>query len=584
MSHYSTRKRLVHILFGGSAIWLGTTFCSPLAATDLELPPTPASAPDALASPESTLVSSAVPATPVEGDTPTHWDTGPTPDECAGENEYVWEDEYSDEFYSKYDYASSEETYASDASQHATRPESEQASCSDPTSEGCDEACCGKSAYESADEYAYETETNVAEEAADTEEKAGDDFWYDEEEYCYEDEYDCGDEAELSTPEVSQPEEPAVAENLNSDVEDEFSYEFDDYEMYYSYEGNRAEAVEESGDAEEVAEEVAEPSKSEWEDYYYEDEYQYYHAEYEGDSEAVAEDQVAEDQVAEEMSAEETMMQEAQSEEMWAEEYGYDGYEYQADHEDYEYDSYEDDYDCEFGMEDEYEMEAASEEAADVTEQAFEKAGATEQYGNEYDIPSEWMEAEPELDLDLLRQQPADLLEESDIELIQSLRQVSEEPAAVRRARLNNHIEAIGFEAIDFAYRYEDSADADVLTLSDDLPGLAAFLASFRLVEKGEISMDDGVVVLESALSELSLDWIESVSRMAMPTEEVVSASHPVVLAMAAAANSSIEGIGELAASLSLRFSELPWAELSKRLSEIRSAFRPLDRDDNLTL
>ncbi len=591
MSHYSTRKRLVHILFGGSAIWLGTTFCSPLGATELELPPTPTSAPDALASPESPLVSSAVPAAPVEADTPTHWDTGPTPDDSVCENEYVWEDEYSDEFYSKYDYASSEETYASEASEEETCSESEQASCPDPAFQDYDEACCDEDAYESYDEYAYETETDATEETAGAEEEASDDFWYDDEEYCYEDEYDYGDEAELSASEISQPEEPAesieepaVAADLNSDAEDEFAYEFDDYEMYYSYEGYAAEADEESEDVQEVAEEAAEPSKSEWEDYYYEDEYQYYHAEYEGDSEPIAEDQVAEDQVAEEMSAEEAMMQEAQSEEMWADEYEYDGYEYQADREDYEYDSYEDDYDSDLGMEDNSDMEAASEESAEVTEQAFEQADTTEQYGNEYDIPSEWIETEPELDQDLLQQQPSDLLRESDIELIRSLRQVSGEPAAIRRARLNNHIEALGFEAIDFAYRYEDSADADVLTLADDLPGLAAFLASFRLVEKGEMSMDDGVVALESALSELSLDWIESVSRMAMPSDEVVSASHPVVRAMANVANRSIEGFGGFAARLSQQFADLPWAELSNRLGEIRSAFRPLDGDDNLTL
>jgi hypothetical protein len=207
-------------------------------------------------------------------------------------------------------------------------------------------------------------------------------------------------------------------------------------------------------------------------------------------------------------------------------------------------------------------------------------------YGYEYDVPAEWkeMKAEKEIeaDLDLFAWQPSELLHDADCNLIRSIERLSGEPAAVRRACLNEYIEGLGFEAIDFAYRYEDAADADVLTLADDLPGAAAFLASYRLVERGQIGMDDAVGLLNSALSGLSLDWIEGVGRLAVP-EKTLSASHPVVNAMAAAATHSIAGVRDLVTAVSERLADLPWNEFSQRLEEVRSALLPFGSDDPST-
>lgn len=118
-----------------------------------------------------------------------------------------------------------------------------------------------------------------------------------------------------------------------------------------------------------------------------------------------------------------------------------------------------------------------------------------------------------------------------------------------------------------------------MLTLAVDLPSAAAFLAAYRLVEEGKVGTDDAVLLLEAALSRLDAEWIESVGRIAPPAEETVSVSHPVVGAMAVAANHSIARIQTLVGAVAEQVAKLPWDELSGRLEEIRSAFRPLGSD-----
>ena len=90
----------------------------------------------------------------------------------------------------------------------------------------------------------------------------------------------------------------------------DFSYEFDDYELYYGYD-DIEEVLDDTVPTEsESADDVAETTESNWEDYYYGDEYQYYSEEYENDS------------IAEDTSNSESVVSEATAEEAWADEYG----------------------------------------------------------------------------------------------------------------------------------------------------------------------------------------------------------------------------------------------------------------------
>ncbi len=546
MSRYSIPKRLLHLFCGGSAIWLGTTFCSPLAAIDLELPTTPASAPDDLAAPAQTAQQSIVPAASLETEGADHWDTGPVAEDEACEYSYPCGDKYCDDFYGEaedaYDYAASEESYADEAAADDASIELEDTSNADDF--WCDDdACC--------DEYDYDGYG-----AEDGEEYA--DYSYDEE-YGYDDEYTY-DDAEMNSTEEQSEEvaETPVAENADSTAEDDFSYEFDDYEMYYGYEDDTPEMPEEQ-DAGQVVDDEAD--ESQWEDYYYEDEY--YQDEYASDSQPVTEEMTSD---------------KADAEEAWADEYDYGYDEYEYEHDSYDYDAND--------MEETFEAGTATDESAATLDESYDYLDPMDQYGHEYEDPYEWQEVEEdgtsEIDLDLLTKQPAELLGDTDCDLIRSMARLAGKPSAVRRVCLNEYIEALGFEAIDFAYRYEDATDSDVLTLADDLPGAAAFLASYRLVEQGDLAMDDGVMHLEGALSDLSLDWIEEVGRIAA-AEQALSATHPVVEAMAAVATQSIAGVSALAAAVSERLTNLPWAEVSDRLKEFRSAFRTSEGDDVIT-
>jgi hypothetical protein len=455
MSHYSAPKRFAYSLFGGSAIWLGTTFCSPLAAYELSLPPISASAPDAMAVPEPTIQPSIVPAASLETEVPTCWDNGPVLEDSFCVNDYACENEYYDDY--AYD------GYEMDAAEN--------------------------------------NETTVVE-SSDA-------------------------DGLVDTPEQS----------VYSDLESGWEGSGCDYDEMYVYD--------------------------------YGDECQYYHDEYESGSQSVEEERVAD------------INDETSAEEAWAEEYDYDTCEYDYDSSEYDYDNHDD------GMEDADEVEAVTEESVHGIDESYEACDYVdpmEHFVYEYDMPADCMEmgAEEEVEIDLFARQPAELLQDADLDLIRSLEGLSDESATLRRARLNEYIEALGFEAIDFAYRYEDTAHADVLTLADDLPGVAAFLASYRLVEQNKIAIDEAVVLLESALSELSLDWIENVGRMTAVSEPAVSVSHPVVDAIAAAGTNSLSGFNALVSAVSQRLAKLPWAELSGRLREIRSAFRPLGSDDGL--
>ncbi len=206
----------------------------------------------------------------------------------------------------------------------------------------------------------------------------------------------------------------------------------------------------------------------------------------------------------------------------------------------------------------------------------------SEYVGYDSEEGSEWtaMEDGREIEIDLFAWQPSELLESADLDLIRSLQRLSKASIARQRARLNEYIESLGFEAIDLAYRYEAATRSDVLRLASDLPGAAAFLASYRLIEQDRIGIDQGVALLTDSLSDQSPAWVESVGRIAAASEGVVSETHPVVDALVAAAYRSAAALNSLLSAVSGRVAGLPWAELSGRLQEIRSAFRPLRSGD----
>jgi len=205
----------------------------------------------------------------------------------------------------------------------------------------------------------------------------------------------------------------------------------------------------------------------------------------------------------------------------------------------------------------------------------------------------EWMEAdEPcvwesgseyatESGLELFAWHPTELLLTPDQEVLKTLETLCAEPSGVRRATLNDYLEALGWEAIALASRFEDITGIEVLGLADDLPGAAAFLGTFRLLEQGELGTDEAVDLLRRSLQNLSLDWIEGVREItadayqeweAQPTTSGVdvpewsgsaSVGRPVVEVMVSLAARSLASVGGAISCVSHGFSELDWGRVA---------------------
>jgi len=122
--------------------------------------------------------------------------------------------------------------------------------------------------------------------------------------------------------------------------------------------------------------------------------------------------------------------------------------------------------------------------------------------------------------LESFARHPRELLGISDQELLQTLELLCEEPSGTRRSILNDYLEGLGFVAIDFAARFEDVTGMESLSLADDLPGVAALLGCYRLVEQGELGMDEAVDLLRRTLEGPSEAWIEAVYEIAARSNE----------------------------------------------------------------
>jgi hypothetical protein len=265
-----------------------------------------------------------------------------------------------------------------------------------------------------------------------------------------------------------------------------------------------------------------------------------------------------------------------------ADEFGYDCYDAQVTPSE---ELAQDDYWTEYGYEYSY------------PETRYGSAGATEEESNlesclegEPGEPTYAMEECPEEDLscgvELFAWHPNELLSYQDQEILKTLQRLREDPSGVRRATLNDYLEELGSDAIDFAGRFEDFSGVDVLGLADDLPTAAAFLGSFRLLERGELGVDEAVDMLRHGLDNLSLDWTEGVREITADALddwdagidqsedeladwlEVTSTARPIVVAMVSIANRSIRGAKGAITTVSTQLSDMELLTVLRKLSD----------------
>jgi len=220
---------------------------------------------------------------------------------------------------------------------------------------------------------------------------------------------------------------------------------------------------------------------------------------------------------------------------------------------------------CDYGQ-----YECWDDESAEVSDEKPDAESTECEYDEPFDFYGECYNVEPlpavaKRGLELFAWQPADLLLSTDREVLQSLERLCEEPSGVRRATLNEYIECLGMEAIDFTTRFEDATGTAVLGLADDLPGCAALLASFRLLEKGELNVEEAVDVLRKSLAGLSQEWIEGVSEITAHAfddspenqAQATSAGRPLFGTVISLAAESLDDLGGAICKLSRRLGEL---------------------------
>jgi hypothetical protein len=122
-------------------------------------------------------------------------------------------------------------------------------------------------------------------------------------------------------------------------------------------------------------------------------------------------------------------------------------------------------------------------------------------------------------DLDVGHWQPRELLSDGDLGILRDLSYMYEESREVRRMVLNDYLETLGWEALRMASRLEEAREIDVLDFSEDLPGLAAFLATYRRTERDELTDDQAVDVLCHHVGSLSETWTDLVGVIAAEGE-----------------------------------------------------------------
>jgi len=524
-------------------------------------------------------------------------------DDYADEYADDYADEYTDDYADEYtdDYA---DEYTDDADEYTD----------DYADEYTDDY-----ADEYADDYSYEYDEYKSEYGEDYEDAyesepyeyaAEDEYPYEDEGYYYEDGYtdyeayeeDCADD-------YGYEEEQYDDESWSDDEEyyegDDYTYDDGEYQDTWAEEETGSDA--EDGESSTSSDEAA---RGESDEYYYGDEYGYdYEYEYEY---ASPEEQYGYSDAYD--------VETAGADSQWSQpehdtpeydnpEYGYDAYEdeysyeeeygYGAEYEAYdeestdyesEYDSedqpYEDEYDAyedEYSYEEEYgygaEYEAYDEESVEYDseyetsdEESWGSGADDEEANDDYgDGYYDWLElgeterswtATPELS-DWL---PGELLEREDEELIRQIHRMSEEPRAVRRAALGDYLEELGPLAVELAGQWEQATGRDTLDLCDDLAGAAAFLGTFRLVEREEIGLNEGVDLLERGLDDLPACWVEQTSEITVEDLDLASGDSGVRGLLELMAGWTNASFGELGGSLQ---------RLGARLSEVQVSFAP---------
>jgi hypothetical protein len=205
----------------------------------------------------------------------------------------------------------------------------------------------------------------------------------------------------------------------------------------------------------------------------------------------------------------------------------------------------------------------------------YQDVPADRRYG-EAVSPSVTEQSSPRSEGELFARQPGELLSSSDQQLLRTLQALGEEAADSRCGTVSDYLHGLGQEAAEFSSRFENATGLDSASLGDNLPGLAAFLASYRLVQQGKSTIDEAIQSLHQGLENRSQSWADRVRELttgatdetgnatgngnSQPSQgDTTSNAVPVMGTVAKAAVQTLSDFGAAVWSLACQMASTDW-------------------------
>jgi hypothetical protein len=179
---------------------------------------------------------------------------------------------------------------------------------------------------------------------------------------------------------------------------------------------------------------------------------------------------------------------------------------------------------------------------------------------------------------------PRGLLLPDDQQILKTLYSQRDASADMRRETVENYLGQMGYDAEAFSRQLHESMGIEPADLADDLPRIAALLACFRPVERGQLTAEEGVDLLRRSLENLSSDWTTGVQSLAANQPDQPHAKPAVELTDVEPAVASVVPVAwqSLRAAITGQWESVRQSldQLADRLSQAEWLAKLADRSD----
>ena len=133
-----------------------------------------------------------------------------------------------------------------------------------------------------------------------------------------------------------------------------------------------------------------------------------------------------------------------------------------------------------------------------------------------------WQEPLSPNGISLFAETPAELLTPGDLELLKHLRCLQGESLTAAATYLDEYLSTMGWHVYELTYRAEAARGVSRVGLARDPVAVSLLLAACRLVEKGELGMEEAGRLLEQSLRFVPEGWATAVGNLRPAAGEVI--------------------------------------------------------------